>query len=148
MVNRGQGCREVRDRQAGHEFYGVLQVGCPRQLRKRTQLVESAAEFLPDAQWQRCVVHFYRNVFSHVPNNKVKQVALMLKAIHAAEDREAAKEKAEAVIEKLRAMRLKEAAQQVQDGIAETLTYYRVELRTISFLVTKERFITRMSNSG
>ncbi len=28
-------------------------------------LVESAAECLPDAQWQRCVVHFYRNVFSH-----------------------------------------------------------------------------------
>ncbi len=30
-------------------------------------LVESAAEYLPDARWQRCVVHFYRNVFSHVP---------------------------------------------------------------------------------
>jgi putative transposase len=27
-------------------------------------LVESVAEFHPDARWQRCVVHFYRNVFS------------------------------------------------------------------------------------
>jgi transposase-like protein len=27
-------------------------------------LVESAAEFYPDARWQRCMVHFYRNVFS------------------------------------------------------------------------------------
>src|SRR5439155_17806038 len=26
-------------------------------------LVEAAAELFPDAQWQRCVVHFYRNVF-------------------------------------------------------------------------------------
>jgi putative transposase len=30
-------------------------------------LTESAAEYLPEAQWQRCMVHFYRNVFSHVP---------------------------------------------------------------------------------
>ncbi len=26
-------------------------------------LVESAAAFHPDAQWQRCVVHCYRNAF-------------------------------------------------------------------------------------
>ncbi len=26
-------------------------------------LAESAAEFFPDAAWQRCVVHFYRIVF-------------------------------------------------------------------------------------
>ena len=87
-------------------------------------LVESAAEFYPEAQWQRCTVHFYRNVFTVVPSKYMRPVADMLKAIHAAEDREAAQEKAEAVIEKLRAMRLKEAAQRVQDGIAETLTYY------------------------
>ena len=35
--------------------------------------------------WQRYMVHFYSNVFSHVPNSKVKQVAMMLKAIHAQE---------------------------------------------------------------
>ena len=27
-------------------------------------LIESAAEYLPEARWQRCMVHFYRNVFS------------------------------------------------------------------------------------
>ena len=26
-------------------------------------LAESAAQFFPDAMWQRCVVHFYRNFF-------------------------------------------------------------------------------------
>jgi putative transposase len=45
-------------------------------------LVESVAEYLPDARWQRCVVHFYRNVFSHVPATKVREVSHMLKAIH------------------------------------------------------------------
>lgn len=46
-------------------------------------LVEATNELYPDAQLQRCVVHFYRNVFSHVPNSKVAEVARMLKAIHA-----------------------------------------------------------------
>src|SRR5262249_36968337 len=35
-------------------------------------LAESAAEFFPDAAWQRCVVHWYRNIFSHVPSTKVR----------------------------------------------------------------------------
>jgi transposase-like protein len=87
-------------------------------------LVESAAEFYPEAQWQRCTVHFYRNVFSVVPSKHMRAVADMLKAIHAAEDRQAAQDKAEAVIEKLSTMRLKEAASKVREGIEETLTYY------------------------
>jgi len=56
-------------------------------------LMEAAAELFPEAAWQRCVVHFYRNVFSHVPNGKVAEVARMLKAIHAQEDRKAARPK-------------------------------------------------------
>ena len=38
-------------------------------------LAEAAAEFFPDAGWQRCTVHFYRNVFSHVPRPKVREAA-------------------------------------------------------------------------
>ncbi len=48
-------------------------------------LVENLAEFYPEAKWQRCVVHFYRNVWTAVPTGKVKEVAAMLKAIHAQE---------------------------------------------------------------
>ena len=33
-------------------------------------LVESLGDYFPDARWQRCVVHFYRNVFSVVPKGK------------------------------------------------------------------------------
>ena len=29
-------------------------------------LVENLAEFYPEAKWQRCVVHFYRNVWTAV----------------------------------------------------------------------------------
>jgi transposase-like protein len=87
-------------------------------------LVESAAEHFPDARWQRCVVHWYRNVFSHVPSEKVREVAAMLKAIHAQEDRAAAEAKARDVTAKLRAAKMRKAAELVEQGVAETLTYY------------------------
>src|SRR6187549_3768020 len=58
-------------------------------------LVESVADFLPEARYQRCMVHFYRNVFSHVPSTRVREVSYMLKAIHAQESREAADKKAQ-----------------------------------------------------
>jgi putative transposase len=87
-------------------------------------LVECLGEFYPEAQWQRCVVHFYRNVFAEVPRGKLKIVATMLKAIHAQEDRPEAQKKAEAVAEKLEAMKLGKAAHVVRTGAAETLSYY------------------------
>ena len=87
-------------------------------------LVESATEFYPEADWQRCTVHFYRNVFSHVPRNKMRQVSAMLKAIHAQESREAALDKANKVVVDLNTMRLGKAAELVAKKIDETLTYY------------------------
>src|SRR5690349_8913430 len=86
-------------------------------------LVEAAAELFPDAQWQRCVVHFYRNVFTNVPKGKVADVARMLKAIHAQEDRRSAEEVREVIV-KLRAMRLTKAAELVEAKAHETLTYF------------------------
>lgn len=86
-------------------------------------LVESAAEVFPDADWQRCVVHWYRNIFKDVPRQKMRAVAAMLKAIHAQEDRQAAQEKAQAVIEKLKEMKLHKAAAHVQESVSETLRY-------------------------
>jgi len=87
-------------------------------------LFESIGDFYPDAKWQRCIVHFYRNVFSVVPRGRVKKVAMMLKAIHASEDREAANEKALSVIKKLKKQKLPKAAKKLEDSIHETLAYY------------------------
>ncbi len=86
-------------------------------------MLEAVGEVFPDAKYQRCTVHFYRNIFSVVPKSKVKIVAKMLKAIHAQESKKASREKAKAVVAELRAMKLKEAAKKVEDGIEETLTY-------------------------
>ena len=86
-------------------------------------LVETLGEFYPEAQWQRCMVHWYRNVLSVVPKGKAKFVSAMLKAIHAQEDLEAARSKAADVVAKLGGMRLSKAARTVRDGVEETLTY-------------------------
>ena len=86
-------------------------------------MLEAVGEVFPEAKYQRCIVHFYRNVFSVVPRSKIKLVAKMLKAIHAQESKVASREKASRVIHSLRDLKLKEAAAKVENGIEETLTY-------------------------
>ena len=87
-------------------------------------LVECLGDFFPEARWQRCIVHFYRNVFTVVPKGKVKEVVTMLKAIHAQEDRREAVAKLKAVAKKLRGMKLAKAAELIEEGGEETLSYY------------------------
>ena len=87
-------------------------------------LVESLAEYYPHSKWQRCIVHYYRNVFSKVPSKKMPEVSVMLKAIHASEDLEAAQEKSRAVSQKLKNMKLPKAAKMIEESIHETLSYY------------------------
>ena len=90
---------------------------------KSLGMLETIAEVFPEAKYQRCIVHFYRNVFTVVPRGKVRTVSMMLKAIHAQENREAAREKAEQVAKALRQMKLNAAAKKVEDSIEETLTF-------------------------
>ena len=77
----------------------------------------------PEAKYQRCTVHFYRNALAKVPKSRRSRVAAMLKAIHAMESRETSAAKAESVAGDLESMKLKEAAKVVRDGCAETLAY-------------------------
>jgi len=127
ILGVAEGCKE--DKAGWSGFLAYLKrrgLKCPELFisDKCLGLIESLAEYYPEAPWQRCMVHFYRNVFSVVPKGKVKQVAAMLKAIHAQEDRDAAQEKAQAVAAKLETMKLRAAAELVREGIGETLTYY------------------------
>lgn len=110
---------------------------------------EAVGEVFPEAKYQRCTVHFYRNVFSVTPRSKVKPVAKMLRAIHAQENKKASGEKAKAVVAELRAMKLTEAAKKVEDGIEETLTYcdfpseHRTRIRTNNVIERLNREIHR-----
>ena len=58
-----------------------------------------------------------------VPRGKVRAVSAMLKAIHAQEDIVAAREKAKSIVEKLRMMKLGKAADIVESGYEETISY-------------------------
>ena len=94
-------------------------------------------------------LHFYRNVFSITPRKHMREVTRMLKAIHAQESKEAARKKAQDVAEKLRSMRLNEAAKKVEDGIEETLTYmdfpsqHWLKIRTNNVIERMNREIRR-----
>ena len=90
------------------------------------------SEFFPDAARRRCVVHWYRNIFSHVPPTKVREIAAMRKAIHASEDFVAARQKAVRVIEKLRALRLIRAAELVEKGSREDADLLRLPRRALA----------------
>ena len=112
-------------------------------------MLEAVGEVFPEARYQRCVVHFYRNIFSVVPKSKVKNVAKMLKAIHAQESKKASREKAAAVVSELKTMKLPEAAKKVEAGIEETLTYcdfpseHWVKIRTNNVIERMNREIRR-----
>lgn len=90
---------------------------------KSLGLLGALEEVFPDAKYQRCTVHFYRNVFGKVPRQKRVKVAKMLKAIHAQESREASEAKAAEVADALEAMKLGAAAKVVREGCRETLAY-------------------------
>ena len=92
---------------------------------KAAGMVGSIAEVFPEAAYQRCTVHFYRNVLARVPKSKRPKVAAMLRAVHAMETREASERKAAEVADELESMKLEEAAKTVRGGYAETLTYTR-----------------------
>ena len=112
-------------------------------------MCNAVAEVFPEAKYQRCTVHFYRNIFSATPRKHMREVTRMLKAIHAQESKEAARKKARDVVEKLRSMRLNEAAKKVEGGIEETLTYmdfpsqHWLKIRTNNVIERMNREIRR-----
>jgi transposase-like protein len=87
-------------------------------------LVESIAEFYPNALWQRCLVHWYRNLSKRVPKRKVYNVMAMAKALHAQESLEAAREKALYIIDSLKQMKLSDASEFVRDTLEDIMTYH------------------------
>ena len=116
---------------------------------KNLGMCESVHEVFPDAKYQRCTVHFYRNIMSSVPRNRLREVTRMLKAIHAQESRDAARRKAKEIAEQLHSMRLHEAAKKVEQGIDETLTYmsfpsqHWLKIRTNNVIERMNREIRR-----
>jgi putative transposase len=77
---------------------------------------------LPGVEWQRCVVHFERNVLSHVPAPSMAEVAEDLKAIFKVRRKKSAQALAEEFVE-LYGGSFPKAVSVFEAGISEALTY-------------------------
>jgi transposase-like protein len=80
-----------------------------------------AAE-LPGVKWQRCVVHFERNVLSHVPSSSTAEVAEDLKAIFKVRRQKTALALAEEFVE-LYGKHFPKAISVFEAGIGDALSY-------------------------
>lgn len=96
---------------------------------KAAAMTGAIAEVFPEAAYQRCTVHFYRNVLAKVPKSRRAEVAAMPEAVHAQESFGASMDKADAVAATLDDMKLAAAARCVREGAAETLAYTRFPMR-------------------
>jgi putative transposase len=91
---------------------------------------------LPGAQWQRCVVHFERNVLSHVPTSEMSEVAEDLKAVFKVRRQKTAKVLAEEFVE-LYGGRFPKAVTVFEAGIDDALSYpgsHHTRIRTTNML--------------
>jgi putative transposase len=94
---------------------------------------------LPGVDWQRCVVHFERNVLSHVPSSSVAEVAEDLKAVFGVKREKTARALAEEFIS-LYKKSYPKAVSVFEAGVKDALTYLRypgshhARLRTTNML--------------
>lgn len=114
-------------------------------------LVATVNSVLPDARYQRCTVHFMRNVLSRVSRKHAAWAAGALKAVFAMESRDAALRKAEDVAAQMESRGLKAAASCLREGIGESTTYllddypveHRRRIRTNNMIERLNREIRR-----
>lgn len=114
-------------------------------------LVAAVNELLPGARYQRCMVHFERNILAKVNPKNRDWAADAPKAIFSMESRDKALEKAESVAKDMEARKLREAAKCLREGIGETTTYllddypreHRRRIRTNNMIERLNREIRR-----
>jgi putative transposase len=82
----------------------------------------AVASELPGVKWQRCVVHFERNVLAHVPASSTAEVAEDLKAIFKVRRQKTAQALAEEFVE-LHGKRFPKAISVFEAGIEDALSY-------------------------
>jgi putative transposase len=121
---------EVAGKEKGAAYASLLRALIDRGLRGVRLVVSddhegikaAVAGELPGVEWQRCVVHFERNVLSHVPASEMNEVAEDLKAVFKVRRQKTARALAEEFVE-LYEKRFPKAVAIFEAGIADALTY-------------------------
>jgi putative transposase len=89
--------------------------------------LKAAVSKVMKAEWQRCKVHFYRNVLAHVPKRSQLEVSEAMKAVFVQRDEKSAKTKAADVVRQFQT-RFAKAMDIFESGIDDALSYLHYPL--------------------
>ena len=109
------------------------------------------AEVYPDTAWQRCQVHFVRNILSETPPKYKEGLKTELREMFDAEDIEKARKKRDEIIEDYEQVAEK-AMRLLEEGFEDAMTvmnlpkYIRIVLRTTNILERLNRELKRRSD--
>jgi transposase-like protein len=85
--------------------------------------VSAIRHSFPGASWQRCKVHFMRNILARVPHKEKSIFAARLKQIWLAPDQETARQLADQLVEQFEP-RFPKAIQALLDGLEDSLQFF------------------------
>ena len=86
-------------------------------------LIAAIREGFPGSSWQRCKVHFMRNIMAHIPQKDKKSFAAELKEIWLAPTAEIARNRANELADKY-GHRFPKAVQCLEEGLEDSLVFY------------------------
>jgi putative transposase len=104
-------------------------------------LVKAVQKSFLGCSWQRCKVHFMRNILAHVPAKEKESFAARLKQIWQQPDSKSARSYADHLIQEY-ADRLPKAVETLENGLEDSLQYYEfpeIDSRKISSTNVLER---------
>lgn len=104
-------------------------------------LVSAIRREFPGTSWQRCKVHFMRNILAHVPQKDKERFASDMKEIWLAPNEAEARDRAEGFIGKYE-RKYPKAVKCLEDGLEDSLSYYafpQTEAKKISSTNMLER---------
>jgi len=85
-------------------------------------LVSAIGECFPGTSWQRCKVHFMRNILVHVPHKEKERFASLLKGIWMTTDPATAKKRAQELADQYRT-KCPKAVETLEEGLEDALTF-------------------------
>ena len=85
-------------------------------------LVAAIGECFPGASWQRCKVHFMRNILVHVPHKEKERFASLLKGIWLTTDLATAKQRAQELADQYKE-KCPKAVETLEEGLEDALTF-------------------------
>jgi len=104
-------------------------------------LIAAIRESFPGASWQRCKVHFMRNILAHIPQREKESFAAQLKEIWLAPSLQLAQQRAKQLSEQY-GKRFPKAIELLEDGLEDSLAFYafpELDARKISSTNMLER---------